>query len=125
MYVLQVVGVCVGGVLITLLTSPVGNTLWPGGKRGGIIGRLHYLKDTASGARQHPLRTYMGTSSTAEGDATEQLFKHLKVRAGRCSAWRMVCMVWCMAQCVAHSTSVDTHPLPLAGPRHHADLCYC
>jgi len=49
-------------------------------REGGIVGRVHLLKDTASGAKQHPLRTYMGTSSTAEGDATEQLVAFLKVR---------------------------------------------
>jgi len=46
---------------------------------GGVLGRNHLLKDTASGARQHPLRTYQGTASTAEGDSSAQLLTHLKV----------------------------------------------
>ena len=41
--------------------------------------RCHLLKDTASGAPQHPLHTYMGTSSTAEGNATEQCLNEFKV----------------------------------------------
>jgi hypothetical protein len=40
---------------------------------------VHLLKDTASGAKQHELRTYVGTSATAEGDATEEILIHLKV----------------------------------------------
>jgi hypothetical protein len=50
-----------------------------GNREGGIIARHHLLKDTGSGAKQHPLRTYMGTSNTAEGDATEHLLNQLKV----------------------------------------------
>src|SRR5690242_10370139 len=38
----------------------------------------HLLKDTASGAPQHALCMYLGTSATAEGNASEQLV-HLKV----------------------------------------------
>jgi hypothetical protein len=60
------------------LTPQVGN------REGGIIARVHLLKDTASGAAQHELRQYQGTSRTAEGDATEQLLLQLKVSATFC-----------------------------------------
>lgn len=48
-------------------------------RAGGIVARVHLLKDTGSGACQHPLRTYTGTSSTAEGYATEQALTLLVV----------------------------------------------
>jgi regulatory protein YycH of two-component signal transduction system YycFG len=37
------------------------------------------LKDTASGAHQHPLRTYKGTANTAEGDGSRQVLKYITV----------------------------------------------
>jgi len=47
---------------------------------GAIIGRVHLLKDTASGAaQQHPLRTYTGTSNTAEGDASDMILSRIKM----------------------------------------------
>lgn len=46
---------------------------------GGIVARVHLLKDTGSSGKQHPLRTYKGTSSTAEGDGTEQVLQLIVV----------------------------------------------
>jgi hypothetical protein len=42
-----------------------------------IIGRVHLLKDTASGATQHSLRDYDGTSHLAEGDGWVELHDYL------------------------------------------------
>jgi len=56
------------------------NTEYTENREGGIVARHHMLKDTASGARQHPLRTYKGTANTAEADGSEQLLLHVKVR---------------------------------------------
>jgi hypothetical protein len=50
-----------------------------GNHKGGIITHHHILKDTVSGAPQHKLWTYQGTSSTAEGDGTAAALKLIKV----------------------------------------------
>lgn len=55
------------------------NALLSAGQEGGILVQQHLLKDTASGAPQHPLQTYKGTSHTAEGDASDQALQQLKV----------------------------------------------
>jgi hypothetical protein len=58
-----------------------------GSQEGGIVARQHLLKDTASGAHQHALRTYKGTAKTAEADGTKQILAHLKVA---CNVWENI-----------------------------------
>lgn len=70
---------------VFVVTFVLANFISFTGVQGGwIVGWAHLLKDTASGAPPHQLCTYKGTSLTAEGNSTREVFPNFKVQLAHC-----------------------------------------